>query len=126
MKTNFVILLILLSIFVFAQKKSSAIKTADIKVLGNCDMCKERIEAALDTKGVKAARWDVTSKNLHIVYNASKISELEICGRVAEVGHDTEKVKAKDEVYAKLPFCCLYRDHDHSGMQHKSHHHHGH
>jgi hypothetical protein len=40
---------------------------------------------------------------------------------IAAVGHDTDKVKAKDEVYADLPFCCLYRDHDHSGMKDAPH-----
>jgi hypothetical protein len=30
--------------------------------------------------------------------------------RVAAVGHDTEKFKAPDSVYASLPKCCLYRE----------------
>jgi mercuric ion binding protein len=29
---------------------------------------------------------------------------------VAAVGHDTPKVKAKDEDYAKVHACCKYRD----------------
>lgn len=28
---------------------------------------------------------------------------------IAKVGHDTEKFKAPDDVYKKLPECCLYR-----------------
>jgi hypothetical protein len=28
--------------------------------------------------------------------------------RLASVGHDTEKYKASDDVYAKLPDCCHY------------------
>ena len=101
----------------FAQTKSKKVVTADIKVYGNCGMCKGRIESALDTKGVKQAKWDPATKNLNIVYVPSKITEQQICDIVAGVGHDTDKSKAKDEVYAKLPFCCLYRDHDHSGME---------
>jgi hypothetical protein len=31
---------------------------------------------------------------------------------IANVGHDTEKVKAPDQVYLKLPDCCMYRDND--------------
>jgi hypothetical protein len=80
-------------------------------------MCKERIETALDSKGIKMAQWDAKTKNLEIAYNSSKITEQQIHELVAAAGHDTEKVKAKDEVYAKLPFCCLYRDHDHSGIK---------
>jgi len=33
------------------------------------------------------------------------------------VGHDTDKAKAKVDVYTELPFCCLYRDHDHSNVK---------
>jgi hypothetical protein len=84
-------------------------------------MCKKRIETALDTKGIKTASWDTKTKDLVVIYNASKITELEIHQIVASVGHDTDKVKAKDEVYADLPFCCLYRDHDHSGVKDSPH-----
>jgi hypothetical protein len=118
-KTRIIYIIALISIAFtsVAQKDSKKIITADIKVYGNCGMCKERIEAALDTKGVKQAKWDPATKNLNVVYVPTKISEQQICDLVAAVGHDTDKSKAKDEVYAKLPFCCLYRDHDHSGIQ---------
>jgi periplasmic mercuric ion binding protein len=119
MKTKFIyiitIFLLVSSGSVFAQK---AVK-ANLKVYGNCVMCKQRIETALDQNGIKMAQWDPKSKNLEIVYNSHKISEQKIHEIIAAAGHDTEKVKAKDEVYAKLPFCCLYRDHemqdDHTG-----------
>ena len=101
---------ILLSTVAFSQTVE-----AKIKVYGNCTMCKKRIETALDTKGVKQASWDPKTKELAIVYNSSKIGEMDIHNIIASVGHDTDKVKAKDEIYADLPFCCLYRDHDHGG-----------
>ncbi|HEY0654186.1 MAG TPA: cation-transporting ATPase [Chryseosolibacter sp.] len=123
MKTNCISILlflvsVLFSVSSFAQGK--AVK-ANIKVFGNCGMCKERIETALDKGGIKAATWDVASKNLEVVYNPKKITELQIHELIAAVGHDTEKVKAKNDVYGKLPFCCLYRDHDHSGMKDDKH-----
>lgn len=96
-----------------AQDKN--VKT-NIKVFGNCIMCKERIEGALDRGGIKFASWDPKTKNLEVVYNSKKITEEEIHKIIASVGHDTEKTKAANEVYADLPFCCLYRDHDHSGI----------
>jgi periplasmic mercuric ion binding protein len=123
MKTNILILII----FSFAVMITGAAvaqgKTvkANIKVFGNCGMCKQRIETALDKGGVKVASWDSKTKNLEVVYNSKKITELQIHELIAGVGHDTEKVKAKDEVYAELPFCCLYRDHDHSGMKDDKH-----
>ena len=123
MKTNIVsIFLFIVALFVsqtsFGQGK--AVKS-NIKVFGNCGMCKERIETALDQNGVKLASWDSKTKNLEVVYNPKKISETKIHELIAGVGHDTEKVKAKDDVYGKLPFCCLYRDHDHSGMKDDKH-----
>ena len=117
---------ILTAILAFVALSASAqtknVKT-NIKVYGNCAMCKKRIETALDTKGVKQAIWDSKTKELQVVYVSSKISEQEIHQLVAAVGHDTDKVKANDEVYAELPFCCLYRDHDHSGIKDEPHNH---
>src|SRR5688572_2257090 len=104
------------SLTVFGQNN---VVKAKIKVFGNCGMCKERIETALDKTGIKFASWDPKTKDLEIVYNSKKVSEQLVHELIAGAGHDTEKVKAKDETYAKLPFCCLYRDHDHSGMQDK-------
>jgi mercuric ion binding protein len=103
--------LLIFSLPSFAQSK---IVTANIKVYGNCVMCKKRIETALDHKGIKKADWNPKTKNLQVTYNSSKITEQEIAELVAAVGHDTDKVKAKDEDYASLPFCCLYRDSDHA------------
>jgi len=117
MRNNIIIIILLLvtPVFTFGQSKSKVV-TATIKVYGNCGMCKERIETALDYKGIKTATWDAKTKNLSVVYTPSKITEQKIHELVAAVGHDTDKVKAKDTIYADLPFCCLYRDHDHEGM----------
>lgn len=90
-----------------AQNKT--IKTS-FKVSGNCGMCKERIETALDTKGVKTAEWNVDNKMLQVVYDSSKISESQIRAKIVAVGHDTENEKAADSIYVNLPGCCLYRD----------------
>jgi len=120
MKTKFItssiILLLAVSAVAYAQSK---VTTSTIKVYGNCAMCKKRIETALDHKGVKLAKWDPKTKELEVVYNNEKITEMQIHEIVASVGHDTDKVKAKDEVYAALPYCCLYRDHGHDGMNHE-------
>jgi mercuric ion binding protein len=115
MKTTHLFLSII-AIFIFAASASAQPKNvkATIKVYGNCTMCKKRIETALDTKGIKQAMWDPKTKELQVVYVPGRITELEIHQIVAAVGHDTDKVKATDEAYAELPFCCLYRDHDHS------------
>lgn len=114
MKKYIVLLFLISSIASFAQEK---IVKAKIKVYGNCVMCKQRIETALDVKGIKAASWSSETKELDVVYNKTKISEQKIHEIIASIGHDTDLVKAKDNVYTELPFCCLYRDHDHSNVK---------
>src|SRR5688572_23305242 len=109
MKTRSIILIIaVLALATQAGNAQSKNVKTSIKVYGNCAMCKKRIETALDTKGVKQATWDPKTKELQVVYASSKITEKEIHQLVAAVGHDTDIVKANDEVYAELPFCCLY------------------
>lgn len=83
--------------------------TISFHVSGNCNMCKERIENALDKPGIYKASWDVSSKQLTVTYNPRKYEEIQLHNLVASAGHDTEKVKANEQVYADLPECCQYR-----------------
>lgn len=81
-----------------------------IKVAGNCDLCKERIEtAAKSVSGVSSADWSTETKLLQVQFDASKTNSDAIQKMIAKVGHDTETFKAQDEVYKALPECCLYR-----------------
>jgi copper chaperone CopZ len=115
---SFILTVLLTSLYTFSSQAQEAEKqknktdeaTAQFKVSGVCGMCKERIEEALYTTGIKSATWDRKTQLLTVTYRTKKINELKIHELVAGVGHDTEKVKAKDEVYKKLPDCCLYRD----------------
>ena len=103
----------LLLIFAFTPKSKQDLAndvTVSFKVNGVCGMCKERIEEALYTTGIKSAIWNTKTQILTVSYKSKKINEMQIHQLVAGVGHDTDKVKAKDEVYKKLPDCCLYRD----------------
>jgi len=86
----------------------TAIKT--FKVNGVCDMCKHRIENAVKKlPGIWSADWDVDSKTLMVKYNRSKINPNKIQQQIADAGHDTEKFKTADNVYAELPDCCHYQ-----------------
>ncbi len=90
-------------------KKNSTVETT-FKVDGVCMMCKKRIEsAALRTKGVKMAEWDKESKDLKVVYNTKKISQIEIKQAIANQGHETAEVPTDSTSYAKLPDCCRYK-----------------
>ena len=86
----------------------STTKTETIKVSGNCGMCKDRIEAAAKVDGVTKADWDKGTKLLTLVYNPAMVKSDDVQKKIAAVGHDTEKSKAPDAVYAKLPGCCKY------------------
>lgn len=80
------------------------------EVSGNCEMCKERIEtASKSVKGVTSASWDINTKKIHVGYNGSVASLDAIQKVIADSGHDNVKYRAPDNVYNKLPECCLYR-----------------
>ena len=86
----------------------AATKTAGIKVWGNCETCQARIEKAAKVDGVSKANWDSKTQILSLVYDPAKTNSDDIQKKIAAVGHDTEKFKADDKAYAKLPGCCQY------------------
>jgi copper chaperone CopZ len=83
-------------------------KTETFKVWGNCNMCKERIESAVKAEGATNASWDTKTKMLTLSFDPSKTSVDDLSKKLALAGHDTEKYKATDEAYEKLPGCCHY------------------
>ncbi len=89
--------------------KSKKFVTETFKVDGCCGECKERIEQALDIKGIRYASWEVSTHILTVTYNTKKITIQEIHNTIAGVGHDTDLVKAPDNIYNALPDCCQYR-----------------
>lgn len=102
MKTLFIAFTLITSLLNFHEK------TDTIKVGGNCGMCKARIEKALKINGINKANWEVKTKMLTVTYDTQVISFDQIQQAVANAGHDTEKIKAVDSVYTKLPGCCKY------------------
>lgn len=104
-------LIILLVAFVgtaaSAQDKNAR---ATIEVDGVCGMCKKRIEtAAIKTKGVKSAVWNVETKECSLIFDERKTDVATISQSIANVGHDTKEIKATDEAYNSVHPCCLYR-----------------
>lgn len=98
----------LLAISIQAQDKNAK---AIIEVDGVCMMCKERIEkAAIKTKGVKSAVWNVETHMLSLIFDERKTTLDTIHQRIADVGHDTEKVTATEKAYNSVHNCCRYRD----------------
>jgi periplasmic mercuric ion binding protein len=95
--------LLSLSTIAFAQAK-----TEKIKVSGECGMCKSTIEKAAKSAGASYALWDADSKLLTVKYASKGSNAAKIENAVANVGYDTEHVKASDEAYNKLHSCCKY------------------
>lgn len=100
-------LFICLSSLVQAQIKNA--KTETVKVYGNCSMCKETIEKAINQKNVVAADWNKDTKLLTLTYDARKTTKKDLLKKVAEAGYDNEMFRAPDTSYKKLPQCCLYK-----------------
>ncbi|MEZ4802002.1 MAG: ATPase [Gelidibacter sp.] len=108
MKSILVVLTLIISTITFAQNKNAK---ASIEVNGVCMMCKDRIEkAAIKSKGVKSAIWNVKTHELKLIYDEGKIDLKTIQQHIADVGHDTQEIKATDKAYNSVNMCCLYRD----------------
>ena len=83
-------------------------KTETMKVWGNCNMCKNRIEKAVRADGAISADWNVKTKILTVTFDPSRTSLDSFSKKLSEVGHDTEKYRADDKAYNALDSCCKY------------------
>ena len=102
-------ILLFLATFLIPLFGFSNDQKAEFKVYGACGMCETRIEnAAKSVDGVTSAEWNRETKMLTIEYDTAKVSLDKIHKKIAKAGHDTDKVRAEDEVYQGLPACCHY------------------
>lgn len=92
-------------------ERTIGIKTEKIKVSGTCGMDKRRIETTTySVDGVKSAVWNEYTQILVLKYSVFKKEAGDKAQRsIAAAGNDTEKYKADDSVYNRLPDCCHYR-----------------
>jgi len=106
------VLAAVLSINSFAQVNDNTkivkLKSDTIKVWGNCEMCKARIEKAAKLDGVSKAEWDTQSKILLVTFDPAKTNMDEISKKIAAAGHDNSRAKADNKTYNSLPGCCKY------------------
>lgn len=121
MKTKVINLVALFMFGAFAVFAGN--KTEKVKVYGNCDMCKTRIEkAAKAVDGVTSVNWDKKTKMMDLAFDDSKTDVHKVEMAIAKVGHDTKMHKAKDEVYEKLTSCCKYdRSEEKKKQSHEGH-----
>jgi periplasmic mercuric ion binding protein len=92
-----------------AVSQDSKVSEVKVKVLGNCGMCKDRIErAAYTVKGVRKAEWNQKEQQLTVTFRNDR-TEIETIERaIAKAGHDTANFLADDETHANLHTCCVY------------------
>lgn len=83
-------------------------KTSEIKVWGNCNMCKKTIEGSLDVDGVLEADWNKDTKMMSIGYDSTLIDLEHIEQLISKSGYDTEMFRAEDNTYNNLHDCCKY------------------
>lgn len=110
MKTIKLLVAMLVAFTTFHTANAQNNKTQNIKVYGECVMCKKRIEkAAFSVEGVQSATWDENTKILTLTYNRSKKTVPEnVQQKIVWAGHDTELYTATDAAYNSLPDCCHY------------------
>lgn len=124
-------IIFLFSIFLigFSAQSQEVKKNKNAKISmevdGICGMCKKRIEtAALKTKGVKFAIWNVETHQLNVIIDERKTDVSIIQKNILEVGHDVvgldkNKLEATEKAYNSVHPCCKYRDEeivlDHKG-----------
>ena len=87
----------------FAQSESRM----TFELAGNCGLCKQRIEKAAKIKGVSEADWNIQTNIATVSFDPAKTSATAIKQAIADVGHDTDEIKAKDEDNATLHECCI-------------------
>jgi hypothetical protein len=105
-KTIFFLIVLFMCNIGFAQTKN--LKEETVKVYGNCGMCKKNIEKAGTEKGVSKTIWDKNTDMATITIDSKKTTIDEVLKKIAAAGYDSDKYRAKDEVYNDLHGCCQY------------------
>ena len=95
------------TVLLFSCNQVTSTKEATFYVRGNCGMCEERIENAVNSMdGIVKADWNVKTKNITVTYDTTKVKELKIQQTIANVGHETKFVQSPTSVHDSLPECC--------------------
>lgn len=113
MKTNQLIIAISFAFYLLSPFSAHALGGDKVKekfkVWGNCGMCNKKITtAAKSVEGVLSAKWSSETQMMVVKFNSELTTLEDIQMKIAAIGYDTEKYKAKDEVYENLHHCCKY------------------
>jgi copper chaperone CopZ len=108
----FSVLLLMTGMFLMSdnvQAQNNQVEEAKFSVLGNCGMCKDRIEkAARSVRGVSNAQWDQKEKMLTVNYRTDRTKQETIERAIAKAGHDTQNFITDEKTWTNLHHCCKY------------------
>jgi mercuric ion binding protein len=85
-----------------------AVVQASFKVWGNCETCKENIEAAARIKGLTFCSWDTATKVCVVTFDSRETNVDAIQKAIADAGYDNMGYTGNDKAYAELAPCCQY------------------
>jgi len=71
-------------------------KTKNIKISGNCGMCKAAIEKAGNMKNIASVVWDEDTKIAAVNYDSTKTTSGAILKEIALAGYDSDQYLAPD------------------------------
>jgi copper chaperone CopZ len=109
MKSYFFAVMCLSVLMACSSGMPESAKTTELKVWGNCGMCKKTIEKSLEgSDGVLNAEWNKDTKMMTLSYDTLKTSVAKVEELIAASGYDTQSLSANDEAYAGLHECCKY------------------
>lgn len=103
-------IIICVSIFItnIGLSQTKNLKVQDVRVYGNCGMCKKTIEKAGNIKGVAKTEWDIETLTATITMDSTKTTIDDVLKKIAAAGYDSDKFRAPDKVYNNLHGCCQY------------------
>src|SRR5690606_40535719 len=82
----------------FAQQE----RTITFEVAGKCAICKQRIEKAAKINDDSQAISNMQDGLATVVFKPDITSAISIKQAIADAGHDTDEVRAEQEVYENL------------------------
>ncbi len=106
-RTEFLLLFPLFGLLASCSSIPNA-NTTELMVNGNCDMCVESIEAAVEQPGLSKGSWDPDTRVAILTFDSTRTSKEAVLRRIANSGYDNEMYLAPDAAYANLPLCCQY------------------
>lgn len=105
-KKTLLIGMMIVSQFSFAQNNNVK-EEIKIQTSAQCEMCKERIENALNSeKGVISSTLDLSTKYVSVVYKPNKTNPDKIRVVITKLGYQADEFIADPIAYDKLPSCC--------------------